>query len=859
MYIRKQSGIRTRSLLQRVMATLLAMILCIAFVPSDLYSYTAKAFFGWGGFTRPDLSPDVMTNVKVEFQDASYHSIDTVESGESFYMFLSLSGNNVYQMWGSTGTTYTIFINDNNLLFPNFAGNGLKNGATYNGFTMNVLTDESGNITSRWLSYTVKNGQTKAVWLQTKFANGTTADNEKATVTVSTMTSFTTKTDTITADASIVWDDSKSASTSIVSLGNDVNYTLKAYPNYSSDKKGEWWVIGVQMTDTVTLPADLQFDGTVTAENLGDYITLGSNATVDSVTMNGTNSVTIVWHKESDNTAAEMAPYTVEATLHTSKLKGSYTSGQIENDLSVRVKAYGESDYLHALGNKEADVSIAAPAPGNVTISKNTAATAGVGGVGSQQYSGFLTVGEYVLFQVQATNSGGTAVDDTITLTDVVPAGLTVDTAVTINGHMTDGTVNGNQVTWTKQGLTPGEIFAGYVVCKVDDTISTAMTNLRNVVYHGTPDDYQSVAAAFVNVKAPSEGFTISKSADKSIYAPGDTITYKITVYNSGESSISDMTISDVFTDPSKVTVVSSDLPSGGIDLGVGESKVYTVKVTANGSASGDIINTASATSNGVTQNASVTVYQNAFNFGDGAFSKSASATSVSRDGTVTYYLRYCNNTRYSGSFTEADPLVFMDTLPEGLILQKVTLKGTETTRYTYNSGVFSINYVGDVQANETIEVALICALDSTVGETIAENTASVSHSGETKTATTDSEITVSNISFEVDKWAIADDDVDEIPLEHDPTAFKNSIPTWQAALADSNVIQEKIDSGSYGLVLPGQRVTYYVKLTNHGDTLTSFQIKDVFGNGHGENQSDSHLYVIDADAATTLNGLECR
>ncbi|MDD5946656.1 MAG: SpaA isopeptide-forming pilin-related protein, partial [Oscillospiraceae bacterium] len=858
MIARKQYGIQTRSLLKRVVATLLSMILCIAFVPSDLYSYTAKALFGWGDFTRPGLSPDVMTNVKVEFQDSSYIPIDTVESGESFYMFLSLSGNNVYQMWGSTGTTYSIFINDDNLLFPNFAGSGLKDGAKYNGFTMNVITDASGNITSRWLSYTVKNGQTKAVWLQTKFANGTTADNEQATVTVSTMTSFTTKTDTITADASIVWDDSKSASTNMVSLGNDVSYTLKAYPNYSSDKKGEWWVTGVQMTDTITLPADLQFNGTVTAENLGDYITLGSNATVDSVTMNGTNSVTIVWHKDSDNTAAEMAPYTVDATLHTNKLTGTYTSGQIENDLSVSVRGYGESGYPHTLGQKDADVGIAAPTPGSVAISKNTAGTAGVGGVGSQQYSGFLTVGEYVLFQVQATNSGGTAVSDTITLTDVVPAGLTVDTSVAINGHKTDGTVNGNQVTWVKDGLNPGEIFVGYVVCKVDDGVPTTMTNLRNVVYHGTPDDYRSVAAAFVNVKSPSEGFTISKSADKSIYMPGDTITYKITVRNSGESPISGMTVSDTFTDPSKVTLVSSDLPSGGIDLGTGESKDYTVKVKVNNGASGDIINTASASSNGVTQNASVTVYQNAFSFGDGTFSKSESATSVNKTGTVTYYLRYCNNTRYSGSFTADDPLVFADTLPEGLILQKVTIKGTATTNYTYSGGAFSIQYVGDVQANETIEVALTCALDESAGKTIAQNTASVSHGGDTKTDTTDSEITISNISFEVDKWAIADNDIDSIPKEHNPEAFQNSIPSWQTALNDPDVIQQKINDGSFGLVYPGQRVTYYVKITNHGDTLTSFNITDAFGGGHvNKSDSASHLYVIDSDATTTLNGLQ--
>ncbi|MBE6847327.1 MAG: DUF11 domain-containing protein, partial [Ruminococcus sp.] len=864
MYKKNTEGLRTRSLMQRLLATFVALILCVAFLPAELLSITAKAFWGWGwdDFMRPSLSPDVMTNVKVEFQDSAYKPVDTMETGQSFYMFLSLSGNNVYQIWGSTGTTYTIAINDNNLLFPNFAGSGLVNGAKYNGFTMNVIKDANGNIVSRYLTYTVANGQTKAVWLQAKFANGTTADDEKATVTVSTMASFTQKTDTITADAQIAWDDSKSASTNMVAVGNDVTYTLKAYPNYATDKKGEWWVTGVQMTDTITLPADLHFNGTITKENLSNYVALSSNATVDSVTMNGTNSVTIVWHKDSDNKNAEMAPYTVTATLHTSQLTGTYTSGQIENDLNVSVQGYGETGYPHSLNQKEADVNIAAPTPPNVVISKYNAGSAGISGSGSPQYNGFLTCGEYVLFQVSATNNGGTATDETITLTDVVPDGLTVVEGVSINGHSTDGVVSGNTVTWTKTGLTPGELFYGYVVCKVDDDISTNMTNLRNVVYHGTQDDYKSVAAAYVNVKAPSEGFTISKSADKSIYVVGDTITYTIYVRNSGETVINNMTVTDTFADSGKVTVTESNVPSGTISLAPGESQTFTVKATVNEGASGDIINTATATVGSESQSASAAVYQNAFSFGDGTFSKSENSTTVNADdGTIIYYLRYYNNSRYSGTFSENDPLVFTDKLPEHLELKSVALNGTVLTKgtdYTYGPAEGLVyNYVGEVGPYSTIELALTCGLTGPGKnqDSIAANTASVGHSGDESKSATSSEITVSNISFEVDKWAVVDDDVDKLPTSHDPDAFKAGIPTWEEALADENVIQQKIDEGAYGLVLPGQRVTYYIKVTNKGDTLTSFNIKDDFGGGQ-VNTVGSNLYVVGSGGGTELNGL---
>ena len=54
-------------------------------------------------------------------------------------------------------------------------------------------------------------------------------------------------------------------------------------------------------------------------------------------------------------------------------------------------------------------------------------------------------------FKVEATNSGETAKGGTLTLTDVVPAGLTPVSGVTVGGHETDGTINGQTVTYTKQ------------------------------------------------------------------------------------------------------------------------------------------------------------------------------------------------------------------------------------------------------------------------------------------------------------------------------------------------------------------------------------------------------------------------
>ena len=483
--------------------------------------------------------------------------------------------------------------------------------------------------------------------------------------------------------------------------------------------------------------------------------------------------MSVTWVKKSTNTDAEMAPYTVNAALKTNMIEvGNFTSGKIHNDLTVRVQGVNstDSDQWETLPKKSADVTILTPAPAKIDLSKKVEATAGDDAASLQKYKGYLVCGEYVLFKVEATNSGETAKSGTLTLTDVVPAGLTPVSGVTVGGHATDGTINGQTVTWTTEGLGVNETFTRYVVCKVDDNISTSMQSVRNVVYLGTPEQYESVAAAYVNIKKPSSSFSITKEITdhKSIYSVGDTLTYTITVSNTGEEDITFKSLTDVFNDETNLDIDRSNLPAGSFTIPVGGSENFNVSATVKEGKTGDITNTATATPEGGTpQSASATASQNAFSFGDGQFTKNVSSTVAIAGGQITYTLKYYNNSRYAGKYTENDALTFTDDFAQlnGLTVGNITVKLNGEKQENPNiqnvNGKVTVKYVGDVPAYGSVTVEVTCQIAEGASGTIPANTATLSH-GSDKALTDDSdEVTISNISFDVDKFAIADDNTE--------------------------------------------------------------------------------------------------
>ena len=866
---KKMEEIRKTSCIKRVISMLLAVLMILVSVP--ISSLTASAwggpgFGGFGGWGRPGWgqTPDVMTNVRAEFTDTSYHGTSEQESGELFYLYLSLAGNNVNH-WGHS-TTYRIDIPEN-LLLPDFPGQGLRDGAKYSGFTMHV----EGN--SRYLTYDIANGQTKAIYLKAKFANGKTPNGEQATVKITASGSGQSKTSTVTAKSKIAWDDSKSAGRDTISLSqlsgnNEIPYTLKAYPNYTSTKKGEWWVGAVEMTDVITLPDGLTFQSGANTGNIQDYLTLPNDIDIKSASASG-NTLSVTWVKTSTNTDAEMAPYTVNAALKTNMIEvGNFTSGKIHNDLTVRVQGVNSTnpDQWETLPKKSADVAISTPAPAKIDLSKSVAATAGDDAASDAQYyssKGYLVCGEYVLFKVEAANHGETAKGGTLTLTDVVPAGLTPVSGVTIGGHATDGKIDRQNVTWTKEGLGVNETFTRYVVCKVNDGISPSVQSVRNAVYLGTPEQYESVAAAYVNIKKPSSSFSIAKSVDKSIYSVGDTLKYTITVSNTGEKDITFSSLTDTFNDETNLEIDKSNLPTGSFELAVGETKTFEIPVTVKEGKTGDITNTATATPEGGTpQSASATASQNAFSFGDGQFTKNVSSTVAIAKGSITYTLKYYNNSRYSGKYTENDALTFTDDFAQlnGLTVTNVKLNGKDQvlSKVLDKNNKVTVKYVGDVAPYGSVTVEVTCQIAEGASGTIPANTATLSHGSDKELKGTSPEVKISDISFDVDKWAVSESD--KTLGDYISDAYSYELGSDMPAYDKGNVIQEKKGEEAAGSVLPGDRITFYVKITNTGaDDITELNIQDTMENTtlkpNPETNYNWHtdVYLVDSEKATVM------
>lgn len=145
---------KTRHLRTRVISVLLAVLMIVTCLPSMLFPVSADNNGRSGG-------PLVLTNASVEFRDSKYNPIDEVNTGDVFYLMSTISGNNVNE---GEVDSYRIEITDKNLLLPNFAGNGFRDGAVYNGYTLHVNSD--GN---RYIAFDIDNGQTKQVRLQAKF------------------------------------------------------------------------------------------------------------------------------------------------------------------------------------------------------------------------------------------------------------------------------------------------------------------------------------------------------------------------------------------------------------------------------------------------------------------------------------------------------------------------------------------------------------------------------------------------------------------------------------------------------------------------------------------------------------------
>lgn len=515
---------KTRHLRTRVISVLLAVLMIVTCLPSMLFPVSADNNGRSGG-------PLVLTNASVEFRDSKYNPIDEVNTGDVFYLMSTISGNNVNE---GEVDSYRIEITDKNLLLPNFAGNGFRDGAVYNGYTLHVNSDGS-----RYIAFDIDNGQTKQVRLQAKFQNGKTPGGTISTVKIVQDSTGKNASSTITAKAERQWSASKSEDRNALTAaqlaaGTTVNYTLSASANNASKKSGVEWVQSLKFEDTISL-SEMTFtgDAQTAVENAVKSAIAAAGYTAGnlSVTVSG-STAKISFTVDSKNTNAEMPAVNLNVALplnsSTVKMNGT-ADGKVTNSLTVSGKPYGDDASYSTIGGNSVELKVSAPQGPKFSIGKTV-----------KNGKAYYVNGDIVEFEISASNTGDAAGD--ITLTDNVPDGMTLESITAA-----DGTVSGNSVTF--QNVAAGATVTAKVVCKVS---KDQTANLTNEVTDGN-----NTAKATISVKEDKavietpvkSGYVTYKGKNLGQkYYPriaGQTATYTISITNSGAKDAKDVPVLD--------------------------------------------------------------------------------------------------------------------------------------------------------------------------------------------------------------------------------------------------------------------------------------------------------------------------
>jgi uncharacterized repeat protein (TIGR01451 family) len=236
------------------------------------------------------------------------------------------------------------------------------------------------------------------------------------------------------------------------------------------------------------------------------------------------------------------------------------------------------------------------PSPATVPM----AAAPGIGVVKSVTSSGpYTAAGQTITYQFVATNTGNvTLTSVTINDTQSAPAGSLTSGPTCVSLASPAGTCSGSSTT-----LVPGQsatFTATYTISQADVTNASVhdSATASGMTPPGLPVT-SSPSAATVEISIPS--LTIAKSVNASVAAPGDTVTYTITVTNAGNvaygsggiplASFTDSltgVLADATVDAASLTATAGTASVSGSNiewsgaLGVGAKATITYQVKVN-------------------------------------------------------------------------------------------------------------------------------------------------------------------------------------------------------------------------------------------------------------------------------------
>ncbi|HEY7428392.1 MAG TPA: isopeptide-forming domain-containing fimbrial protein, partial [Gemmataceae bacterium] len=178
-------------------------------------------------------------------------------------------------------------------------------------------------------------------------------------------------------------------------------------------------------------------------------------------------------------------------------------------------------------------------------------------------------VGDNVTFTVTATNNGpGPATG--VTVSDLLPPGLQLANAITSQGEYDGGTG-----LWTVESLANGGVATLTIIATV--LSPSPQTNTATISHTDSVDPNASNNQASATETPQLADLSVRKTVSNSRPNVGDTITYSVTVTNSGPNNATNVTLTDPL--PAGLTFVSSSA-GAAYDSTTG---LWTVGTLANG------------------------------------------------------------------------------------------------------------------------------------------------------------------------------------------------------------------------------------------------------------------------------------
>ncbi|MEU7524324.1 hypothetical protein AB0A74_01160 [Saccharothrix sp. NPDC042600] len=358
--------------------------------------------------------------------------------------------------------------------------------------------------------------------------------------------------------------------------------------------------------------------------------------------------------------------------------------------------------------------------------------------------------GDTVTYTVVMTNTGSTTITDA-TFTDDLSGVLDDGTLGIITATTGSTAVEPTTLTWTGT-LSPGLSVTVRYAVRVHNPV-TGDGHLRN----SAASDIPGGPAAPVATDTVISALTVDKTVDRATTAAGDTVTYRLTVTNTGAAAISgagvaddligvldDATFGSVTANTGTASFTSPTLTWTG-DLAPGQSATITYTVTVNNPVSGDrrLVNSATTSTPGGPTTPSTTITPVTAM----TVSKTVDRTTAVAGGTVTYTVTVRNT-----GVLDIPDATFTDDL--AMVLDDAVV-GTPTASLGSASVTGpTLVWTGALPAGETATITYPVVLnDPVTGDAVLRNTVTTTTPGASvlsPTATT--RVTAMTVSKTVDR-----------------------------------------------------------------------------------------------------------